>query len=194
MIKLIDLLPSSLVDDPQVQAACESIDRQLFKINDEIPILSFWPSIDKQVSPLLDIMMWEYHVDFLHIIHDGSPLTDEKKRILIDQSIIWHQRKGTKWLMEHVLQALWGDVVNINVVEWYEYGGKPFFFKIQLSNVKFLNDPEFRERVLYTIMELKNVRSWLERFEEIMEPIHGYVYIGIVIFLAIDFTIKPHNA
>jgi hypothetical protein len=50
----------------------------------------------------------------------------------------------------------------IEVVEWYEYGGRPYFFKVVASSA--LNDPFIYDRVLRTVYELKNVRSWLEEF------------------------------
>lgn len=159
MWRTIDILPSSLSGDPQVQAACEALDRQLIELYREIPSVAFWTDIESQVPPLLDIMMWEYHVDINEMMLGGGQLTDAKKRALIDESIIWHQKKGTKWIIEHALSFVFEGV---SVREWFEYGGRPFFFKVVASSS--LNDPDTYRRVLSTIYALKNVRSWLEEF------------------------------
>jgi phage tail P2-like protein len=159
MWKTIDIVPSSIRDDPQVQAACYAIDNQLADLYGGIPSVAFWPNIYTQVPPLLDVMMWEYHVDINQMVTDGSALTDDKKRELIDASIVWHQKKGTKWAVEQALQSVWGSAY---VTEWYQYGGKPFFFRVIIDQD--VTDATIRQRVYDTIQETKNVRSWLEGF------------------------------
>jgi hypothetical protein len=161
MIRLIELVPESIREDPQVQAACESIDRQLLEINDDIPQVAFWPNLDQQVPPLLDVMMWEYHVDLHQMITDGRDLTNEEKRALIDKSIIWHQKKGTKWAVEQVLETAWRPG-GAYVVEWFEYGGEPYRFRLMVEDATI--SPEVEERIWQAVMEVKNVRSWPDEF------------------------------
>lgn len=160
MWQTILLVPDSLRNDPQVQSACASIDKELEAIYADIPDVCFWPNLYQQVPPLLDVMMWEYHVDVVQMVVDGSPLTDEKKRELIDKSIEWHQHKGTKWVVEQVLQTVWTTAY---VVENWEYGGRPYYFKIRTTQ-NVAADPELFRRVWEIVMEVKNVRSWLEGF------------------------------
>lgn len=159
MWQTIEILPSSLRNDPQVISACEAIDSQLVELYRDVSPIAFWPNIDKQVSPLLDVMMWEYHVDINEMMVAGGALSEEKKRQLIDESIFWHQKKGTKWIIERALAILFEK---IEVIEWYEYGGNPYFFKVVASSA--LNDWQTYGRVLRIIYTLKNVRSWLEEF------------------------------
>lgn len=191
MWRTIDILPSSLQGDPQVEAACEALDRQLVNLYRDIPQVAFWSNIPEQIPPLLDMMLWEYHVDNLQMILDGAELTIEQKRQMLDDSILWHQKKGTKWLLEKALQILYGDIVQ--VVEWYEYGGKPYFFKVQTRESGLFNDPEIRSRMMDAIMQLKNVRSWLEAFEQLV-LVEGTFYVGIMNYITVYFTVRPHNA
>ena len=72
MWRTIDIVPDSLRSDPQVQSACASIDKELEAIYGDIPDVCFWPNLYQQVPPLLDIMMWEYHVDVVQMVVDGS--------------------------------------------------------------------------------------------------------------------------
>jgi P2-related tail formation protein len=156
MWKTIDIVPSSIREDPQVIAACEAIDSELQEIYDEIPDIAFWPNLDKVSGPLLDVLMWEYHVDIHQQLVDGAPLTDQDKRNLIERSIIWHQKKGTKWIVEQVLHTGWPTA---DVIEWFEYGGNPYFFRIIIDQDV---DPITLGRMSDAVMAVKNVRSWLE--------------------------------
>ena len=88
------------------------------------------------------------------------PLTNEKKRELIDKSIEWHQHKGTTWVVEEVLKTVW---TTAEVIEWYEYGGRPYYFKIR-TNENVAADLDLFQRIWEVVMEVKNVRSWLEGF------------------------------
>lgn len=175
MIKLIDLVPSSIRNDPQVQAACEAIDQEIAAIYTDIPPVGFWANLDKQTSPLLDVLMWEYHVDWTQILVTGEPLTDQLKREAIDKSIVWHQKKGTKWAVEQILRTSWPTA---SVAEWYQYGGRPYYFRV-LVDEDIAGDLELFARVVQAVMVTKNVRSWLDE-EGFLRPffIFGGFFVG----------------
>lgn len=167
MTPTIELVPESLQSDPQVIAACAALDIELEEIYDELPSVAFWTDISKIVPPLLDVLVWEYHVDIHQMVRDGSLLTDEQKRQLIDDSIIWHQHKGTKWAVETACEVVLGVV---KLYEWFEYGGEPFFFRLRTSEL--LPDAETVQRLMQVIIETKNVRSWMEEFVVNMNSDH----------------------
>jgi phage tail P2-like protein len=173
MQKTIDIVPSSIRNDPQVIAACEAIDEELLDLYDELPTLCFWPFIDQQVPPLLDVLAWEMHVD----VWQGweGDLTVEKKRDLINQSIDWHQHKGTKYAVEQMLKTVFSQAY---VTEWYQYGGNPYFFKIIVKQQ--IGDPDKLEQLVQAIYAVKNARSWLEGFEVSFSVPHQ-LYISIIV-------------
>ena len=76
-------------DDPQVIAACSAIDDELEAIYGCMAAVPggilFWPFVEQQVPPLLDMLMWEMHVDVWQNI-EGDPLTTEKKQELIGKA------------------------------------------------------------------------------------------------------------
>ena len=115
----------------------------------------FWPFTDDQVEPLLDLLLWEMHVDIWQNI-EGDPLTREKKQELLNESIDWHRHKGTPWAVNEMLKVLFNQG---RVTEWYQYGGEPYFFRIgfegDLTGVQF-------DRILEAVYAVKNVRSWLD--------------------------------
>jgi len=167
VIKTIELVPSSIRSDPQVIAACEAIDIELEEIYSDIPEVAFWTRLDQVVPPLLDVLSWEYHVDLYEMLLDGRELTNDEKRKLIDLSIIWHQKKGTKWIVEQVLKTAWPTA---SVTEWYQYGGQPYYFRIVVDE-DIAGSPELYQRVVRAIMAVKNVRSWLDPAGGFIRPV-----------------------
>jgi phage tail P2-like protein len=167
MWRTIEIVPSSIRDDPQVQAACSVIDDELAQIYSDFlpetadpaaagPSILFWPFINDQVPPLLDVLSWEMHVDHWQNI-EGAPLTIEKKRELINESIDWHQHKGTRYAVDRMLQVIFQQG---RVTEWYEYAGRPYYFRIMVEND--ITDADQLGRVLDAVYAVKNVRSWLD--------------------------------
>jgi phage tail P2-like protein len=162
MWKTIEICPSSIRNDPQVIAACDSIDRQLLEMQDGIPSVLFWPFIDQQVPPLLDILAWEMHVDFW--AGWSGELSVEKKRELINASIDWHRHMGTRYAVDQMLRVVFERG---RVTEWYEYGGAPYFFRILFEGTV---TPEEWAQVKKAVYAVKNVRSWLD------EPLEARIY------------------
>lgn len=162
MWRTVEIVPSSIRNDPQVIAACEAIDKELESIygcTAAVPGgILFWPFVDKQVPPLLDVLSWEMHVDIWQNI-EGDPLTIEKKQQLINESIDWHRHKGTRWAVNEMLATVFQQG---RVTEWYEYGGRPYYFRIVTEDD--IVDPDKLLRVIEAIYAVKNVRSWLDEF------------------------------
>jgi phage tail P2-like protein len=173
MERTIDLVPDSIRDDPQVISACQAIDKQLEDIYGDIPSVCFWPFVEKQVGKMLDILAWEMHVD----VWQGweGELSNEKKIELINQSIDWHQHKGTKYAVEQMVRTVFAQGF---ITEWFDYVGRPFFFKIILREQ--IQTQEQLKRLIEAVYALKNVRSWIENIEITQEPIPLQLYIVVV--------------
>lgn len=73
----------------------------------------------------LPFLAYAFKVDFW-----DEKLSIPKKRALIKESVLLHQKKGTLWAIERVLEIL---EVKAEIREWFQYGGEPYFFKIKLS-------------------------------------------------------------
>jgi Phage tail protein (Tail_P2_I) len=84
-------------------------------------------------------------------------MTVEQKRALIDRALLVHQLKGTPAAIEEVAAIFFK---NAKVREWFEYGGNPYFFKIETDET-FKNESEIAR--LFRLIEVtKNKRSRLE--------------------------------
>ncbi|MEQ6355910.1 phage tail protein I [Lysinibacillus sp. M3] len=147
---LLKLLPRSLHQDPVLVAIAEAGEIQLKQAYQEAEDIYNLYDIDKKPEQLLDLLAYEKHVDFY-----DNELSIDQKRELIKSSIGWHRKKGTRWAVEHVASMVFEDAV---VNEWFEYKGKPYFFKIKIN----INQPGSIQQLKNLINATKNKRSWLD--------------------------------
>lgn len=89
-------------------------------------------------------------------------LEEKEARKLISKALLLDRYNGTAWAIKEALSAVFPTAV---VKEWFNYGGKPYFFKVKVSTTHV----SFDERTLNTlerlIKDFKNVRSVLEAIE-----------------------------
>ncbi|ELE4933880.1 phage tail protein I [Campylobacter coli] len=89
-------------------------------------------------------------------------LEEKEARKLISKALLLDRYNGTTWAIKEALSAVFPTAV---VKEWFNYGGKPYFFKVKVSTT----NVSFDERTLNTLERLiknfKNVRSVLEAIE-----------------------------
>ncbi|WP_268593550.1 phage tail protein I [Escherichia coli] len=84
---------------------------------------------------------------------------ERQKRDLIKQAIELHRYRGTPWAVRQVLKIL---ALDGDISEWFEYGGKPYFFRMGVTlETRGLTEDEFNALIVL-IHEYKNVRSKLE--------------------------------
>lgn len=113
--KLIDNCTPSIGYDNQVKAASGAIDKQCYEIITDTGEVLFIPNIMGLTdSNLVDILAWQFHVDF----YDASRDIEFRKR-LVQMSIIWHKTKGTVALVQDVLDTYWPHGATIS--EWFDY-------------------------------------------------------------------------
>ncbi|WP_435951671.1 phage tail protein I [Dryocola sp. BD626] len=84
---------------------------------------------------------------------------EQEKRELIKQAIELHKYKGTTWAVRRVLEIL---SLPGTISEWFEYGGKAYFFKVDIELVDQGIDENTFNNLVDLIHEYKNVRSKLE--------------------------------
>jgi len=151
-IRLVDILPPSIKNDPQVQAAAIAIDSELQSTTMAIQQTILIPRINELPEDILDQLAWQFHVDFYE-----PGLAIEKKRVLVLKSIDWHRRKGTPSAVQEVVSAALDPS---EVLEWFDYGGQPYHFKIRTKGV--MADQNAYAQLRKAINTVKNTRSWLD--------------------------------
>ncbi|KAF6628767.1 phage tail protein I [Paenibacillus sp. EKM208P] len=131
-VSIVDLLPNSIRDDPNVKAFAKTLDEQLLKPKQDIYKLRRLTRIDELSSDEANDMAYQLHVDFYD---PALPL--ETRRELIKNSINFHRIKGTPAAVEQLIDILFGDGV---VEEWFQYEGIPGHYRVKTSNPQATRD------------------------------------------------------
>ena len=152
-VSLIDILPPNLLADKQIYAAARALDDELQKITAATRNALLLPRLDELSEDVIDLLAWQWHVDFYE-----PSMSIETKRQLVRESIAWHRIKGTKAAVEKMAQTVFKGGV---VTEWFEYGGEPYHFRIDVLNAPNMTE-ESRDRLLAVVKASKNTRSWLD--------------------------------
>lgn len=146
-----------------------------------------------------------------------ADLSLQKKRLLIRSALLNYSRMGTKAALEDAVGIIHGGTT---VQENWEYGGQPYYFQVAVdasqervvgesantsmdSHPSEIGNANLREvdlvpvnpvdRLLDTIMEYKNVRSWLQGITvDVIEP--GSIYTGALPEVGTMLVIDPYRA
>ncbi len=86
--------------------------------------------------------------------------TEDDRRRLLKRAIELHRHKGTRWAVEQVLATL---SLPGRIREWFEYGGEPFYFRVDVDVTRSGFGLTTFDALVALIDEYKNVRSHLER-------------------------------
>lgn len=182
-VSLAALMPGSVIWDADTQRLADAVDPELkavmAAIRDSMPNLY---SIDTLAERVVDLLAWEYHVDFPP--RSGS-LAD--KRDQVKTSFAEHRLHGTRAAVRILCDQYFG-VGGYQLQEWFEYGGEPFWFRITYSE-PFDADTwaEFQRR----IQVVKSLRSWMESYLAVDGA--GSIRIGFGALLSINMTITEEQ-
>ena len=138
---LLASLPAVLANDDNMAALASAVAEVLAARVGEIERVSIYSQIDRLPNELLDILANDFKVDWW----DANYTLEEKRRTLKDSWNV-HRRLGTKAAVVLAISAIYPDT---QVSEWWEYGGKPYHFKLLIDAVAFY----------------KNLRSVLDEVE-----------------------------
>ena len=151
---LLRSLPASLSGDPKMLALAESISELLAQRREEIEQLAIYPNMDQLSEDLLDILSHDFKVDWW----DGDYSLEEKRRTL---STSWqvHKTLGTKAAVETAIRAIYPHT---HVREWFDYGGEPYHFRLEINITDDEADSAKQRGVLKRLQYYKNLRSHLD--------------------------------
>ena len=116
---------------------------------------------------LADELAWQFHVDY----YDQKADIETKKK-LVKQSIKIHRKKGTPQAVIDLLQTAFPTEAVL--LEWFEYGGEPYHFRIIVSEFEDVDVSEF----LKALDTVKNARSYLDELR-MFKVIFGYAQNNI---------------
>jgi phage tail P2-like protein len=170
------------INDLSSQAFNELIDR--LGTLDLTPLLIY--IIDHVSSTALPCLADQFHIGG----DEGWLLvsSDEERRSLIKMAIELHRYRGTPYAVESVLEKL---NLTGRVTEWFDYGGEPYRFKVDIELLTRGMD-ETTVNLLYALVnKYKNVRSWLEELNIYLTTISPVPTVGPAILAGEEITVYP---
>lgn len=165
------ILPSSISGDATVKDIVQAISGRLAQLGEQAELVLILPRLKKLSEEIVDELAWQYHVDFYDVSADIT-----KKRELVRKAIARHRYKGTPAAVEEVCSAAFDTA---EVLEWYEYGGKPYHFKVRMVQESIPDEAVMAEMVK-AINSAKNIRSWLDSMTFYYRP-EGKIYTAGVL-------------
>ena len=122
---MMQQFPIALQKDPKTVALGQAIAKGMESRQDEINPLRIYTRIDELPEWLLDILARDFAVDW----YDRSYTLEEKRKTIKDSFYV-HRHRGTKAAVERAISAIYP---NPKVLEWFEYGGDPYHFKLRIT-------------------------------------------------------------
>ncbi|MDO4301792.1 MAG: phage tail protein I [Clostridia bacterium] len=127
--------------------------KQIKKIISKTKCNMIYCCVDSLQEDVLDMLAIDFKVDWYNTSADI-----EAKRNMIKDCIKVHKHKGTAYAVEVALKNVHQ---NSTVEEWFEYGGKPYFFRI-VQDVSNKYEILSYDEILKTIAIYKRLSAHLE--------------------------------
>jgi phage tail P2-like protein len=166
-------------NDQTVQGLAAAVNQLTPEMYRKVQLFSVWDRIDSLEHADLDELALELNIDWYET---GATLAT--KRRIIKQSDLVHSRLGTNWAVEQVVSAHFGSGV---VREWYEYGGKPYHFKVISNNPSIT--AENIDKFLRLLSKVKRESAWLDSISITLTG-DMYIYTGVAYR---ETTLETHN-
>lgn len=150
---LLRFLPDILKNDSKMDPLGKITADAIAKLIAHIGIVQIYSRIEEMDEKVLDILAKDFKVDWYDYAYSL-----ETKRSLIYNSFYIHARLGTR---ASFVKALSDVFPNSSVLEWFEYGGAPFHFRviIDMTNAR---EPAHLGSLRHTVDYYKSLRSHLE--------------------------------
>lgn len=161
-----DILPSNLMEDPAAQAFSYALREGTRLLNRYTQLCYVYCSIDTAPNDVVDLLAIELRTQYY-----SDALELDVKRGLVRNTLIWYMTAGTPAAVEELVGIVFGEG---EVSEWFEYGGKPYWFKIKTNAILTEDMNTFFSDM---IRRVKNTRSHIEAIE-IHRTIEQTIYAG----------------
>lgn len=147
-------LPPALKGDTSTEVLAEATAEVLADRVAEIDRLRIVSNIDNLEEALLAILARDFKVDWW----DANYSLEEKRQTVKDSWRV-HKTLGTKAAVERAISAIYP---NTQVVEWWEYDGEPYHFRMHINVSDDNIESDKQRRVLSRLNTYKNLRSHLD--------------------------------
>lgn len=146
------ILPLWLAEKPEVQALGYAIMKANKRMLDLLEKSMVYAGIDNLPERILNVLAIELRSQYY-----DEDLEIESKRKIIKNTLYLYSKAGTPEAVTQMIEYVFGGGV---VKEWFEYGGEPYHFKVDISTIMSKDIDEKFEKL---IRRVKNVRSHLDK-------------------------------
>lgn len=165
--ELLDMLPSQMSTQIQHQCISYALKKGIRLVIERADMTRTVAMIDSLPEQILDVLAVEMQTPYYR-----EDMEIETKRRIIKRTLMWHLTAGTPGAVEELVAAVFGEG---EVKEWFEYGGKPYRFKI-VTNALLTEDMNAFFSDMIQIV--KNIRSHIEVIE-IHRTVEQELYAGV---------------
>ena len=124
-VNLMKSFPYELSKDKNLNSLAEVVATALAGVFNDNRLITLYARIDALPEDLLDILASDYDVRW----YDFNG-TLESKREQIKDHFAAHRKLGTE---RAIFNAIRGLCTDIKIKNWYEYGGKPHHFELEVA-------------------------------------------------------------
>lgn len=181
-VTISDLLPYTM-KTPKNIALSKAFGEMTRYLYDTLQSVVFWADIKTASDMLLNSMAAEIDCPFYE-----NGMSIEQKRELIAVSDIYNSRTGTTSAVDKLIAAAFK---NGNIQEWYEYGGNPYCFKINMDSSSSKSEMNDFNYFFSMLRKIKNARSKLEVINISMDlPTSNLYSTGIITYVCEECSIE----
>ncbi len=149
-LDFLRLLPAFMQDDEAVIALSKAVNQLIGEPGKRLSTIRTWDKIDELSEPECDEMAWELDIDWYDSV--GMTLEEKRNTIALAQQI--KRKRGTKWAVERLISAYFGEGY---VMEWFELDDSPYTFVALTTNANIT--AENLAKFKTAAQEAKNERS-----------------------------------
>lgn len=152
--ELVDMLPSQMSTGIEQQCISYALKKGIQLVIERANMTRTQAVIDSLPEKILDVLAVELRTPYY-----SEEMNIETKRNIIKRTMLWHLSAGTPSAVQELISIVFGDG---EVEEWFEYGDKPYFFKIKTTAIFTPQMNDFFSTMLHRV---KNTRSHLRMIE-----------------------------
>ena len=167
---LLRAFPMEVDEKSRMAMMAAVVAEELERLFDDNDLLSIYTQIDALDGSMLDILADDFKVDWWDA---NAPL--DKKRETFKNSINVHRALGTTGAVKKAITSMYAGAT---VLEWYNYGGDPYHYKLSVNLGDLLGSAEILQNVVARSKYYANVRSVLDgvsfRTDRVRNVFYGF--------------------
>ena len=182
--QIADILPDHLTHSPEMEALSYAVCQGIKRLLSYCGNIGVYSSINNIPENMLDMLALEINTPYYD---EGFEI--EKKREMVKNTLQWHEKVGTPAAVEELVKTVFGEC---SVLEWYQYGGEPYTFRVQVvvGNNGLTEDAD--REIIRSIQFCKNIRSHCAGICYRLGVSAGTVKTGVVQKVGGSIKVKPY--